>query len=176
MRKSVLWVLVLALLFPAVALAQRVRDQGGRSRDQGGRDQRSDRIERVIRDCEDRTNDFLRAVERAWGGDRRGGDGVDRGDRRGDGVDRGGRRTGDGLDRDAARLERALNRIRESWNRERDYGRTRGNVGAAIDAGRDINRVLRGHRLNSRLAREWDAIKRELNNLAVIFEQPRIRW
>jgi hypothetical protein len=147
MRKYLPLVVALALLWPVVSNAQPRRDRG--------RDERGERIERVIRDCEARTNDFLRAVERGWGRERH---------------------SGDQLDRDAVRLERALNRIRESWNRDRDYRRTRGNVGAAIDAGRDINRILRHHRLGSRLDREWGAIRSELNNLAEVFEQPRIRW
>jgi hypothetical protein len=109
----------------------------------------------VIRDCEQRTNDFLRAVQRAWGRDRH---------------------DNDALDRDAAKLERALNRVRDSWNRDRDYGRTRGSINAAIDAGRDVNRTLSRHRLNRGVGQEWSAIRTELNNLADVFEQPRIRW
>ncbi len=141
-------VLALALLWPVVAKAQPRRDRGDR-------DDRGERIARVIRDCEDRTNDFKRAVDRSWGRERH---------------------SGDELDRSAARLERAMNRIRDSWNRDRDYRRTRGNVGAAIDAGKDVNRILRRHRLGSHVEREWGAIKSELTNLAEVFEQPRIRW
>ena len=150
MRRSLLFVVLLALLWPAVAKAQPPRDRGGRRGDDRG-----ERIARVIRDCEERTNDFQRAVDRAWGRDRH---------------------SNDELDRNATRLERALNRIRDSWNREHDYRRTSGNVGAAIDAGRDVNRTLFRHRLGPRLGREWDAIKTELNNLADVFEQPHIRW
>lgn len=150
MRRYLPLVVVLALLWPAVAKAQPPRDRGGR-----GRDDRSERIARVIGDCEARTNEFRRAVERAWGRERH---------------------NNDELDRNAARLERALNRIRDSWNREHDYRRTRANVGAATDSGRDIDRILRRHRLGPRVEREWGAIRSELNNLADVFEQPRIRW
>jgi hypothetical protein len=148
MKKYVLLVIALTLLWPAVAKAQPRR---GRM----GRDDQGERIARVIRDCEQRTNDFLQAVERAWGRERH---------------------SGDELDRGAVRLERALNRVRDSWNRDHDYRRTRGSVGAATDAGRDINRLLRRHRLNSRVEREWMAIRTELDNLAEVFQQPRIRW
>ncbi len=146
-RKALPVVMALALLWPAVAKAQPGRGRGPEGRDE--------RIARVIRDCEERTNDFLRAVEHAWGTDRH---------------------TGDRLDREAARLEQALNRIRDSWNRDRDYRRTRGYVGTAVDAGRQVNRILRDHRLGPRVQREWGAIRNELNNLAEVFEQPRIRW
>ena len=148
MKRYLFAAVVLLLALPAIAAAQTHRDRGGR-------DDRSERIARTIRDCEDRTNDFLRAVERSWGRERH---------------------NGDALDRDAQRLERSLNRIRDSWNRDHDYDRTRRNVGAAIDAGRDINRMLPQHRLGSQLDREWGAIKSELNNLAEVFDQPRIRW
>jgi hypothetical protein len=145
-KKVVPVVMALALLWPALAKAQPRR---------GGPQDRDQRIARVIQDCEDRTDDFLRAVERAWGRDRH---------------------QGDPLDREAARLEQALNRIRDSWNRDHNYRRTRGYVGAAIDAGKRVNRLLPGHRLGPRVEREWAAIRAELNNLADVFEQPRIRW
>lgn len=148
MKRFVPLFMALVLLIPVMAQAQRHRDRDRR-------DDRSERIARVIRDCEDRTNDFLRATERSWGHERH---------------------SGDELDRSAAQLERSLNRIRDAWNRDRDYERTRRSVGAAIEAGREVNRILRHHRLGSRLEREWGPIKSELNNLADVFEQPKIRW
>jgi hypothetical protein len=147
MKRHLLLIVMLALVFPVVAKAQ--------SRGRNRRDDRSERIARVIRDCEQRTNEFLKAVESAWGRERH---------------------NNDELDRNATRLERAMNRVRDSWNRDHDYGRTRGNIGAAINAGRGIDRTLSRHRLNVRVSREWGAIKTELDNLAEVFEQPRIRW
>jgi len=147
MRRYLQFIVVLALLLPVAAKAQ--------SRGRNGRDDRSERIARVIGDCEQRTNEFLKAVESAWGRERH---------------------NNDQLDRDAARLEQALNRVRDSWNRNHDYGRTRGNIGAAITAGRNVNRTLSHHRLGPRVTQEWGAIKTELDNLAEVFEQPRIRW
>lgn len=148
MRRHLQWIVVLALLLPVVAKAQ--------SRGRSGRgDDRSERIARVIGDCEQRTNEFLKAVEGAWGRERH---------------------NNDVLDLNAAKLERALNRVRDSWDRNHDYGRTRGNIGAALNAGRDVNRTLSRHRLSQRVSQEWGAIKTELNNLADVFEQPRIRW
>ena len=147
MRRYLPLIAMLALLLPVVAKAQ--------SRGRNSRDDRSERIDRVVRDCEQRTNEFLRAVESAWGRERH---------------------NNDELDRNAAKLERALNRVRDSWNRDHNYGRTRGNIGAALNAGRDINRTLAHHRLNQRVLREWGAIRTELDNLAQVFEMPRIRW
>jgi hypothetical protein len=147
MRKYLPLILVLALLLPVVGKAQ--------VRGRNNRDDRSERIAQVIRDCEQRTNEFLKAVGSAWGRDRH---------------------NNDMLDRNATRLERALNRVRDSWNRDHDYARTRGNIGAALSAGRDVNRTLSSHRLNQRVSREWGAIRTELDNLANVFGQPRIRW
>lgn len=152
MKRYLPLVAALTLLWPAIVQAQHRDDRDDRYRDDR---HRGERIDRVIRDCEDRTDDFLRAVDRSWGRERH---------------------YHDELDREAARLERALNRIRESWNRDRDYRRTRINVGAAIDAGKGVNRILRYHRFRERLRDEWEGIRRELNNLAEAFEQPRIRW
>ena len=148
MMKYLLLLVAAALLWPAVASAQ---PQRGR----GARDDRSERVARVVSDCEQRTNDFLRAVERAWGRDRH---------------------NGDELDRAASKLERALNRVRDSWNRDHDFRRTQSNVRPAITAGQDVNRILRRHRLGSRVDREWTAIRNELDNLAGVFEQQKIRW
>lgn len=148
MKKLTSLVMTLVLLVPVMAQAQRHRDRDRR-------DDRGERIARVIRDCETRTDEFLRAVDRSWGRERH---------------------SGDELDRAAAQLERSLNRVRDAWNRDRDYDRTRRNVGAAIEAGKDVNRILRHHRMSSRVEREWGPIKSELNNLADVFEQPRIRW
>jgi hypothetical protein len=147
MRRYLQLIVVLALLLPVAAKAQRGRSGRG--------DDRSERIARVIGDCEQRTNEFLKAVESAWGRERH---------------------NNDELDLNAAKLERALNRVRDSWDRDHDYGRTRGNIGAAINAGRDVNRTMSHHRLSQHVSREWGAIKTELNNLADVFEQPRIRW
>jgi hypothetical protein len=148
LKNMVSMLVAVALLWPVVAKAQPPRGRGP----EGSRDER---IARVIRDCEQRTDDFLRAVQNAWGRDRH---------------------NGDPLDRDAARLEQALNRVRDAWNRDHDYRRARGYVGSAVDAGRRVNRLLPRHRLGRRVEKEWAAIRVELDHLAEAFDQPRIRW
>jgi hypothetical protein len=147
LRRVVPMVMALALLWPVVAKAQPRQGRGPEGRDE--------RISRVIRDCEQRTDEFLRAVERAWGHDRH---------------------QGDPLDRNASQLEQALNHVRDTWNRDHDYRRARGYVGSAIDAGRRVNRLLPRHRLGPHVEKEWAAIRNELDHLAEAFDQPRIRW
>jgi uncharacterized protein YpuA (DUF1002 family) len=87
-----------------------------------------------------------------------------------------GTRREDQLNVDAERLERAMNRVREAWNREHDPPKTRDFVNDAISAGRDINRTMAARRLNPNVQRQWDAVRSELNRLAEAFELPRIRW
>lgn len=154
--KKVAWlILALALLLPAVSQAQRGRDRDRYADRDSDRRARFERIARVIADCEERTNDFKRAVQ---------------------GARERTRYREDDLGRDASRLERALNRIRDSWNREHDPQRTRAFLGDAISVGRDINRSLNRHELRRHVQREWEAIRSELNNLADVFGERPIRW
>ena len=146
MKKYVLLVVALVLLLPATSRAQRSRD---RELD------RRERIGRVIADCEQRTNEFQRAVQR---------------------VREHTRSREDDLDRHATRLEHALNKIRESWNREHNPEKTRAYLGDAISVGQDINRTMARHELRSHVQKEWDAIRSELNNLADVFGERPIRW
>jgi DNA anti-recombination protein RmuC len=145
-KKYMLLVLALVLLLPAASRAQRSRDRDS---------DRRERIARVIADCEQRTNEFQRAVRNARERTRY---------------------RDDDLGRHATRLERALNKIRESWNREHDVARTRAYLGDAISAGRDINQTMARHELRSHVQKEWEAIRSELNNLAEVFGERRIRW
>ena len=69
-----------------------------------------------------------------------------------------------------------MNRLRDAWNADRDYERSRRLVGAAISAGQDINRGLQRHRLREHVQREWEVVRAELNHLAEVFDQPTIRW
>jgi hypothetical protein len=128
---------------------------GGRNNRDNQRADRHERIGQVIKDCEQRTNEFLRAVDKAWGRDRQ---------------------KNDKLDRNAEKLERAMNQVRDSWNRNRNFDRTRSKVNAALSAGQNINKTLQHHRLNQHVLREWEAIRAELDHLADVFEYSPTRW
>ncbi len=149
MNKLLVLAIAATLLLPSSTHAQYRRD----------RDDRGPRISTVIDDCEQRTDDFKRALARA--------------------LDRSvldGSRREDELNADARQLARALDRLRESWNEDHDRERSRRNVRVAISAGRDINRTMMRHGLRGRVQDEWDALKAELNHLADVFEEPAIRW
>jgi hypothetical protein len=150
MKKYVWTSMAVALLLPGILAAQRGYPP---------RDERISNISRVVADCEERTNQFRSSLRAA--------------------LDRSainGTRREDQLNTDAERLERAMNRVREAWNREHDPPKTRHFVDDAISAGQDINRTMVRRRLNPDVQRQWDAVRGELNRLAEAFELPRIRW
>jgi hypothetical protein len=150
MKKFVWAAVVVVLLLPGTIAAQR------RNPPQG---ERTSNISRVVADCEERTNQFRRSLRAAL--NRSALDGTRREDQ---------------LNLDAERLERAINRVRESWGKERDPARTRRSVSDAIVVGQDINRTMARRRLNPDVQRQWDVVRGELNRLAETFELPRIRW
>ena len=138
--------LAVAAMLPGVAPAQPRHDRG--------RD-----IARVIADCEERTNQFRRSFRYA--------------------LDRSAYRDSmreDELNRHADRLERAMNRVRESWNRERNPARTRRFVSEALSTSQDINRTILRGRLHPEIQKQWFAVRSELNRLAEVFDLPGIRW
>ena len=148
MRRHLPLAVAFALVLPAIVNAQYRRQERG-----------FERISRVIADCEERTNIFKQQLRRAL--DHSAYDGT---------------RREDELNRDAGRLERALNKIRESWNVDHNVGKTRVFVNEAITASQDINRTMVRRRLNPGVQRQWGVVRGELNRLADVFELPKIRW
>jgi hypothetical protein len=161
MKKFGVVAIAAALLLPVGLNAQGDRrdrdrrDRGG----QGDQDERRGRVAGTIADLERRTNEFKDALRRALDHSR---------------MD--GTRREDELNRDASRLEHAANRLRESWNADRDFQRSRRNLAVAIAAGQDIQRTMARHRLRGNVQREWGAVRHELNRLAEVFREPPIRW
>lgn len=164
MKKFGVAAIAVALLLPVGLNAQDYprdrdrRDRGGPG-DRRDQDERRGRVAGIIADLERRTNEFQGALRRA----------LDHSS-----LDR--TRREDELNRDASRLEHAANRLRDSWNADRDFERSRRNLAVAISAGRDIQRTMSRHRLRGGLQREWGAVRHELNLLAEVFREPPIRW
>ena len=153
MKKIGVAAIAMALLLPVGLNAQRYQ------RDRRDLDERRGRVAGIIADLERRTNEFKGALRRAL--DRSPLDGTRREDQ---------------LNRDASNLERATNRLRESWNADRDFDRSRRHLAVALSAGQDIHRTLSRHRLRGNVQREWGAVREELNQLAAAFREPPIRW
>lgn len=120
---------------------------------------RGERIARVVADCDSRVDQFQQMFRRAL---------------QHSGY-RGTMRQAD-LDRHADELSRAMSRVRESWNRERNPQRTRRFVEQAIGVSRGINRVMNQNRFYPELERRWSTVRGELNHLAEAFDLPTLRW
>jgi len=114
---------------------------------------------RVINDCEKRTNSFKGTLHRAL--NRSGFNKTAREDQ---------------LNRDADRLENAMDKVGDSWNRDHDPQKTKAHVSAAIAVGQDINRTMVSWHLDPQVEQEWAAVRTELNRLAQTFHLPSIRW
>jgi len=116
-------------------------------------------IAAVIRDCDQRATEFRSVLAHA----------LDRS--RLDGT-----RAEDRLNEQARRLDAAISRLRESWNRERDPERSREHVREAIAAAREINWAVETDQVRGRVQHEWDVLREELNRLAETFREPPIHW
>ena len=159
----------IATILAALVLPLGLNAQGNRGdrdrHESGGRDDRRDQDERrgrvagIIADCEQRTNEFTVALKRNL--DRSPLDGTRREDR---------------LNQNASKLEHAMNRLRDSWNADRDFERSRRHLRVALSAGQDIHRTMSKHQLRGHVQREWDVVRNELNRLAEVFKEPKIRW
>jgi hypothetical protein len=118
-----------------------------------------ERITRTINDCEDRTDDFRNSLRRALN--------HSRADRTRWELD---------LNRAADRLEQALDRTGDAWNRDRDPSKTRRYIREALDSGRDINGAMSNLRLDASTERDWSVVRSQLNLLARSFNLPEMRW
>jgi hypothetical protein len=114
---------------------------------------------RVINDCEKRTNSFKGTLHRALNKSA---------------INHTARE--DQLNRDADRLENAMDKVGDSWNRDHNAQKTKGYVSGAIAVGQDINRTMVSWHLDPDVERDWAAVRSELNRLAQVFRLPSIRW
>lgn len=130
--------------------AQRNRAVGGKNLDQ---------TTQVINDCERRTNSFERTLRRALNKSA-----MNRTPRE------------DQLNRDTDRLENAMDKVGDSWNRDHNVQKTRQFVSSAIAVARDINKTMVNWHLDPDAEREWGAVRGELNRLAQTFGLPRVGW
>lgn len=114
---------------------------------------------RIINDCERRTNDFKKTLDRALARDNvRAGQGRE-----------------DQLNANASRLENLLDKVGDSWNKDHDLNKTRVHVQGAIAVASDINQAMRTWNMGGDAESQWSAVRGELNRLAQTFNVPRIR-
>jgi len=112
----------------------------------------------LINDCERRTNQFRRTLDKALAHDNvRAGQGRE-----------------DQLNREAGQLHDAMARTGDAWNRDHDYSRARTNVNAAIVIARDIDKAMRNWNMGGDAESQWAAVRTELNRLALNLGLPKI--
>lgn len=139
--------LLLALF--TLTVAPIVCDAQIRGRNVGG-GAKIDETTRIINDCERRTNDFKKTLDRALAhGNVRAGQGRE-----------------DQLNREASQLENAMDKVGDSWNKDHNMNKTRNYVTAAIAVANDINVSMRTWNMGGDAEQQWAAVRGELNQLA----------
>jgi len=109
-------------------------------------------IDRLIRQAESRSNQFVAVFDRAL--DRSRLEGTIREDR---------------LNERAAELERQLNVAREELNRSTNHWAIRSSISNALDVGQAINTVMRRRNLTPNAERQWMMLRSDLNRLAMAY-------
>jgi hypothetical protein len=117
-----------------------------------------ERVRAIAHDLDDRTDRFRALLDRSL-----------------DKSPLDGTRREDELNKQAQRLAKQASDIRHELDRREDYWEVKNDVASALDAGRDINRTMRARKFARETEREWDTVRTELNNLAAVYDLPRIR-
>ena len=115
-------------------------------------------IDRLIRQAESRSNQFVAVFDRAL--DRSRLEGTIREDR---------------LNERAAELERQLNVAREALNRSTNHWAIRSSISNALDVGQAINTVMRRRNLTPNAERQWMMLRSDLNRLAMAYGLRQLR-
>ena len=115
-------------------------------------------VDRLIRQAENRSDQFVAMFDRAL--DRSRLEGTIREDR---------------LNERALQLERELNIVRQQFNRTRNHYEIRSHVANAINVAQGINRVMQNRRLYPTAERQWSLLRSDLNRLAAVYNVPQLR-
>lgn len=115
-------------------------------------------VDRLIRQAENRSDQFVAMFDRAL--DRSRLEGTIREDR---------------LNDRALQLERELNMVRQEFNRTGNHYNIRPHVANALNVAQSINTVMRNRRLNSPVERQWAMLRSDLNRLAAVYGLRQLR-
>src|SRR5688500_146569 len=103
-------------------------------------------IDRLIRQAESRSNQFVIMFDRSLDNSRL--EGTFREDR---------------LNQQAAQLEQHLNVMRQHLNQTGNYNAMRAHLARTMTLGQSINTVVRNRRLNPAMERQWSLLRYDLN-------------
>jgi hypothetical protein len=115
-------------------------------------------IDRLIRQAENRSDQFVAIFDRAL--DRSRLEGTIREDR---------------LNERALHLERELNIVRQQFNRTGNHYSIRAHVSNALNVAQGINTVVRNRRLHPVAERQWMLLRSDLNRLAAVYNLRQLR-
>lgn len=139
----------LIMVLPALAQPQ------GRAR---GRVYNKAEVDRVIERVEDRSDAFVKLVDRSLDRSR---------------LD--GSRTEDNLNRQVKQLEKALDELRREFDRRQAWVETKSQVQAVVNQADEINAWIRRSRTTPDIERQWAALRRDINTLADVYNIRRLR-
>lgn len=113
-------------------------------------------VDRVIKRVENRSDEFVGLFDRSL-----------------DHSKLNGSQREDRLNERASDLERALDELRREFNRTESYLQTRPEVSRVLNIAEGINGVMRKRRLGGQTERNWNLLRADLNQLAVVYN---LRW
>lgn len=115
-------------------------------------------VDRLIRQAENRSDQFVRMFSRVL--DQSPFEGTRREDR---------------LNDRALELERQLNIVRQEFDRTNNQYGVRSHIANAIDIAQGINTVMRNRRMNPGVERQWILLRSDLNRLAAVYNVRQLR-
>lgn len=116
-----------------------------------------DETTRIINDCQSRINSFRKTLDRTLAGNS---------------FQAGGNE--EKLSRQASKLQDALGKVGDSWEKNHDLNKSRGSVRSAISIATDINKTMRKGSPGTSAENEWASIRDRLNQLAHTFGVARV--
>jgi hypothetical protein len=116
------------------------------------------RVDRLIRQAENRSDQFVMVFDRALDNSRF--EGTIREDR---------------LNERAQELEAQLNVVRQAFTNTRNDVEIRSQIFQALNLARGINNVMQNRRLDVRAERQWILLRSALNQLARVYDVPQLR-
>lgn len=150
-RRSIIGLGVFTLVFSLVA------PSFAQGRYRGRRYSKSD-VERIIKRVEDRSDSFRKHVD----------DSLDNG--RLDGT-----RAEDRINEQIKDLEKAIDELRNEFDRRDDWLDVREDVVKVINQADEVNAIFRNRSLRSKVEAEWLALKSDINRLAGIYNVRRLK-
>ena len=117
-----------------------------------------DEVNAVIRRVETRTDEFVKLFDKSL--DRSGLDGT---------------RREDNLNDRAKELEKATDELRREFDRKESYVATRPEVARCLNIAGNIDNTMRRRRMGGQTERQWALLRAELNELARLYNLPRVR-